>query len=371
MRRKKIIGLIILLALGTGCTIEFSPDIVNSEEMLVVEGMITNQNRVNRIRLSKSAQIGMPVDGNPVSGAIVSIIDENGNVNILTESPEGTYSTDSVNFRGRIGGSYSLNIKINDATYETDFIEMKPVPPINSLYYEKVAIIASRDSDYIDEGCKIYVDSYDPSGECQFFRWDYTETWEYKIPYNVINRVCYVTDRSEEILIKNTSQYSQARVSKYPVVFITNKTDRLKETYSILVSQYSINEEEYDFWEKVQNVSRNVGNLYDITPVAIKSNIRCCDDPEQNVLGYFSVSAVTQKRLFVHDTFLGLPVFYTYCATDTLTGQLPQIGLNKEYWVIEDYGDEPVPFWVITTYKECADCSIRGTMERPDYWIDF
>jgi hypothetical protein len=371
MRSQKIISLIIILALAFGCTVEFSPDTDKNEELLVVEGMITNQNSVNRIKLSTSTQIGMPITGKAVTGAVVSLIDENGIVTMLTESPEGTYSTDSLNFRGRIGGLYSLNIKINEATYETDFIEMKPVPPINSLYYEKVVITASRDSNDIDEGCRIYVDSYDPSGECLFFRWNYTETWEYSIPYNVVNKTCYVTERSDEILIKNTSQYSQARVSKYPVLFISNKTDRLKETYSILVNQYSINETEFNFWERVKNISQNVGNLYDITPMAIASNIRCCNDPEKRVLGYFSVSAVTQKRLFIHDNFLGLPVFYTYCATDTLSGQLPETGLNTEYWVIEDYGDEPVPFWVITTFKECADCSTRGTRVRPEFWINY
>jgi hypothetical protein len=221
----------------------------------------------------------------------------------------------------------------------------------------------------MDEGAKIYIDSYDPTGSCQFFRWDYVETWEYRIPYAVTNRVCYVTEKSDEILIKNTSIYNKAKITRFPVLFIPNTTDRLKETYSILVKQYSLNEEEYDFWERIQNISGNVGNLYDVTPMAVYGNIECCDDPGEKVLGYFSVSAVTEKRMFIQDHFYGLPHFYTYCATDTLSGQLPETGLNSEFWVIEDFSDEIPPFWVITTYKECADCSIRGTPERPPYWV--
>lgn len=371
MRSQKIIRLILLLAWVVGCTVEFFPDTDKNKETLVVEGMITDQNRVNRIKLSKSTPVGMPIGGKSVKGAVVTVTDMEGNVATLTESPAGTYSTDSLSFRGRVGGSYSLRIKLNNKSYETDFIEMNPVPLINSLYYEKVVITPSRDSSDIDEGCRIYVDSYDPSGKCQFFRWDYTETWEYRIPYNVINKICYVTEQSDEILIKNTSQYSQARVSKYPVLFISNKTDRLKETYSILVNQYSLNESEYNFWEKVQSISQNVGNLYDVTPMAVTGNVRCSTNPEEIVLGYFSVSAAAQKRLFIHDEFLGLPLFFMYCATDTLMGNLPETGLNSEYWVIEDYGDEIPPFWVITTFKECADCSTRGTKVRPPFWIDF
>jgi hypothetical protein len=371
MRSQRIIRLILLLALAVGCTVEFFPDTDKNQETLVVEGMITDQNRGNRIRLSKSTPIGMPIAGKSVKGAVVTITDEEGIVTTLTESPAGTYSTDSLNFRGRVGSRYSLSIKINNKSYETDFIEMNPVPPINSLYYEKEVITSSRDTSDMDEGCKIYVDSFDPSGKCQFFRWDYTETWEYRIPYNVINKICYVTERSDEILIKNTSLYSQARVTKYPVVFISNKTDRLKETYSILVNQYSLNESEYNFWEKVQSISQNVGNLYDVTPTTVPGNIRCNTFPKENVLGYFSVSAVAQKRLFIHDHFFGLPGFFIYCATDTLMGNLPETGLNTDYWVIEDYGDEIPPFWVISTFKECADCSTRGTRVRPSFWIDY
>jgi hypothetical protein len=371
MNLKKIIGFSLLLVLVIGCTIEFNPDTEENKEQLVVEGMITDQNRVNRIKLSRSLPIGKPLLRKPVNGAVVTITDETGNISTLKESPAGTYSTDSTKFTGRVGGSYSLNIKINNVNYATDFIEMKPVPLINSVYYEKEVITASRDTSDVEEGCRIYVDNYDPVGKCRFFRWDYTETWEYRIPYDVINRICFVTERSDEILIKNTSQYSQARVSKFPVLFISNKSDRLKEKYSILVKQYSLDESEYYFWERVQNISQNVGNLYDISPMAIPSNIRCCDDPKETVLGYFSVSAVTQKRLFIRDHFFGLPHFFIYCATDTLTGRLPETGLNSEYWVIEDYGDEPLPFWVITTFKECADCTTRGTSVMPLFWLEY
>jgi hypothetical protein len=354
-----------------GCTVEFDPDIRTNDELLVVEGMITNQNRTNKIKLSRSTKIGMPVGNTPVRGALVTITDENGAITTLTEDPAGTYSTDSTLFRGRIGGKYSLNVKINDQNYGTDFIEMLPVPPINSLYYEKVVITAARDSNDIDEGARIYIDSYDPSGKCLYFRWDYVETWEYQIPYNVVNKICWVTERSDEILIKNTSNYSQAKVSKFPVLFISNKSDRLKETYSILVNQYSVNEQEFSFWEKVKNISQNVGNLYDVTPMSVQGNILNCDDEDETVLGYFSVSAVAEKRLFIHDTFLGLPVFVTYCATDTARGSLPGTGLNTDFWVIEDYSDEIPPFWVISTFRECADCSTRGTRIRPEFWEEF
>ena len=290
MRYESKISIVIFILLIAGCTIEFKPDIEEEVELLVVSGLITDQDVSNKIILSRSVPIGKPLTAGALSGALVSIRDEAGTVTYLTETTPGTYSTDSTVFRGRVGGSYALNITIGDENYETDFVEMKPVPPINSLYYEKVVINAARDSSEIVEGCRIYLDSYDPTGECLFFRWGFVETWEYNIPFPSDIYRCWATERSERILIRNTSVYNQARISNYPVILITNRTRRLNVNYSILVNQYSIDESEYYFWEKVQNVHEDVGGLYDMTPMAIPGNIKCTTDPGKTVLGYFSVS---------------------------------------------------------------------------------
>jgi hypothetical protein len=190
------------------------------------------------------------------------------------------------------------------------------------------------------------------------------------IPYPVVNRVCWISDRSGEILVKNTEPYSQARVSKFPVLYINNKTDKLKIKYSMLVKQYSISSMEYDFWEKIRNISQNVGGLYDRTPVSVPGNVRCVTNPSEVVNGYFSVSAVTLQRLFVKDKFAGQPTFYSYCATDTVYEVLPAEGLNTTYWVIEDNANEVPSWWVTTEYRECGDCTTEGTKEKPPFWDD-
>ncbi len=164
MMSQKIIRLFLFIALVAGCTVEFLPETDESQDLLVVDGMITNNNQVHRIRLSRSTPVGSPLGSKPVKGAAVTIKDENGIITTLTESPDGTYCTDSTEFIGRIGGRYSLNIEINNARYSTDLIEMKPVPPISSLYYEKEVIVASKDTNDVDEGCRIYIDTYDPKG---------------------------------------------------------------------------------------------------------------------------------------------------------------------------------------------------------------
>jgi hypothetical protein len=368
MRSLIIRILTLLLLMASGCTTEFIPEISNNKVQLVIEGLISDQYASNKVKLSTSVPVGSPLVQKPVKGAIVAVTDENGEIARLTEKVAGTYSTDSLTFRGRVGGKYSLKIKLNGKDYETDFIEMQPVPSIGALYYEKVVVSASDNSNEVGEGCKIYLDSYDPSGQCRYFRWEYDETWEYIIPYPVVNRVCWISDHSGEILVKNTEAYSQSRVTKFPLLFINNKTDKLKVKYSMLVKQYSINAAEYDFWEKIKNVSLNVGGLYDRTPVSVAGNVRCTTNPSEVVNGFFSVASVATERLFVKEKFLGQPSFYSYCATDTVYGTLPEEGLNTTYWVIEDYANEVPAWWVTTEYRECGDCTKEGTKVRPPFW---
>ena len=59
--------------------------------------------------------------------------------------------------------------------------------------------------------------------------------------------------------------------------------------------------------------------------------------------------------------FTDYQVFIHIVRLIPLSVRLPETGLNTEYWVIEDYTDEVPPFWVITEYKECADCTTKGT----------
>lgn len=78
-------------------------------------------------------------------------------------------------------------------------------------------------------------------------------------------------------------------IDRHPVIYISNLTDRLKTKYSILVNQYSLNEDEYNYWKKLKNITVSVGGLHDIIPSLIPSNIVCIENPGEKVLGYFSV----------------------------------------------------------------------------------
>jgi hypothetical protein len=140
--------------------------------------------------------------------------------------------------------------------------------------------------------------------------------------------------------------------------------------YSILVNQYSLNEDEYLYWEKLQNIGEQVGGLYDIIPSSVPSNVFSLVDPNEKVLGYFSVSAITSKRIFIKDYFAGTVTPYTdaRCIADTIPGNGPIKDLNYTVWILVQ---SSLPPYIVTTNDEgCADCTLRGTNVKPDFWID-
>lgn len=368
-------ALFLSIMLMNTCVTEFVPEIKEDEQLLVVEGLLTDQPVSDTIFLSRSMPVGLKEDATPFSKCIVRITDELGNTQVLKEVKPGAYITDPALFRGEIGKSYRLRINTNTGIssrhYESSMMEMKPVPPVDSVYYEKTVIRPDYEGYFGIDGCQIYLDTHDPANECKYYRWEYTETWVLRLLFGVANQTCYVSDRSKSINIKSTAAYGQSLVKRQPVTFIDNQTDRLKTRYSIEVEQYSLNEDEYDFWERLQNESVNVGGLYDIIPYTIPGNMTCLENPGEKVLGYFSVSAKSVKRIFISDEFDGIIYRYGDCATDTVYGEEDIPGIDSIVWTIWDFPKGRSPrMRVLTDRRGCADCTVRGAKEKPAFWID-
>jgi hypothetical protein len=364
--------ILISLLLLNSCITPFIPKASDNKELIVVDALITDQPGKNTIKLLRSLPLGTGNAPLPVKGCIVTVTDDLGNTFNFTETVAGTYVSDSAEFQGSIGRSYTLHINTNsyskNHTYESLPMEMKPVPPIDSVYYEKVTITESDNGNYMEEGCQVYLDTHDPTTQCKYYRWEFIETWEFHLPFYVPNRICWVSANSELINIKNTSVLEKDYITRYPINFISNQTDRLLVKYSILVNQYSLNEQEYLYWEQLQKLSEQVGSLYDIIPSSVANNVYCLDDPNEKVLGYFSVSAKSSKRIFIKDHFRGLVNQYTadYCNADTIVKNGPIPGLNQSVWLI----GETLNSWIVTYSEGCADCTVRGTNIRPDFWTE-
>ena len=368
----KILRLIIILLIlinADNCTISYIPKIGVYDEALVVEGMITDQPGINSIRISKSQPIWKKLYPKPITGCKVSISDDLGKTYNLKETATlGVYVTDQASFQGVAGRIYTLHIRTTyepvNLSYESLPMKMIPVPPIDSMYYEKMTIPQSSPT---IEGCNIYLNTHDPTNNCRFYRWEYSETWEFHIILDFPNKVCWITNNPSEILIKNSSLLTENDIKKQPVLSITNPVDRLSVKYSVLVNQFSLNEDEYIYWERLKNTIDQTGGLYDMIPAAIPNNLFCLEEPNKKVLGYFSVSTVSSKRLFIKDKFAGPNTQYSKCLNDTVFTTRPDT-VTYLGTIIKVLSYLVPPGIIYTNDRGCVDCTTRGSNIKPVFW---
>ena len=365
--------LLIILTAGTGCVTIFYPDISEEEQSIVIEARVTDRNETHEVRISWLQPLFSEVyDPPPASGFMVSVLDDAGNEYLFRNAGGGRYLSDSTEFLATAGRKYKLHVEGDGHTYESDFVEMKPVPPIDSVYAgpEYNEFYYPGESTY---GYQVYLDSHDPSGECRYFMWTFAETWEIRTPFRyptIINRICWKSATSTDINILSTTALTESRVTAHPITFITTETDRLIVKYSILVRQYSVTEEEFTYRDNLKKTVFEAGGLYDAIPGTITGNIRCTDNPATPVLGFFGVSAVSEERLFIENVYTQFPDFYAYCPIDTILASLYDPAVyGPDVYILDEWlvPDTPLKY-VLTIHRECIDCSVTATVIMPDYW---
>jgi len=394
---KYLIFLILVAACST-CIIPFETDITRYEDVLIIDGLLTDEPESTVIKLSKSIPIRLSnfrqheLQVKPDSGAIVFIIDDTGNVYDFNETAPGEYRASNPDFRGIIGRSYQLHVLTADEqTYESEFVTITDVPEIDSLYAE----FGSRDGfDGMEYGFHIYIDSYDQENSTQYYRYDFEETWEFNVPYpskyileNYVMiprtedvRQCWKTIPSTEIMIASTEKLETNIIEKYPIHFVSVETNHLSQRYSILVKQYSMSKEAYVFWDQLRISNQDQGSLFDSQAMQPIGNLCNTNDPEVPVLGYFEATSISKKRIFL--TRWDIP---QDMQPDIRVSTGYEDCSSKYYLVRANYFDRRryttgtcvVDYTApngLTIYIgliqgfNCCDCTTAGSNIKPDFW---
>jgi|WetSurMetagenome_2_1015567.scaffolds.fasta_scaffold00145_4 hypothetical protein len=401
---KSILSLVAVIVLCT-CIDPYTPKLKGYESLLVVEGLVTDQNTSYTITLSRTfmEQDATPL---PVTDATVYITDNEANSTYLRPDGSGKYKTDSLQFRGITGKTYVLHILTgNGVIYESDPCTMLSIPDISSIYYEKEQALVNNGTQ-TEEGIGIYLDSKE-GGNTQYYRWAFEETWKFKVPYpkrydynmadssftmvKKVKEYCWKNRKSDEILLHAVYEGQPNLIQRVPVTFIASKkSDRLLLQYSILVSQYSVSKAEYEFWNNLKQVNTSGGDIFARQPYTVISNIHNINNPQERVLGYFQVSAVRQQRKNITNgeiTALNLPYYHNSCETwikepgdysnpwgpPWTWNMLYDMFCNKSDYVLVQplYVEGTNEYYkMVFTRPECANCELTGTGTKPDFWID-
>ncbi len=372
--------IIILLFFIFSCETEISLDSINNEQVLVVDGSITNMPGIYTVKLSLSSNINEPLMI-PYENCKIIIFNNTDFSEILTETAPGIYNTSETGIQGEIGKQYKITIETPEGKkYETEFQTMLEPIGIDTVYAE---IIYKETLDYPAglPGYKFYVDTETAPNLENYYMWNMSETYEYTGDYTLdaiydgntilINGLdtitkyddlfrCWKTQNIKNIFTGKTSNLSVPKISNKPLHFVSTKTRQLSIKYSLLLTQNTINKKAYKYWKEIENQISDDNILFATQPYNVIGNVLNKKNPEELVYGYFTVSSVSKKRIFLERP--AVPFHYSTCFVQTDN--------------IFSFPPAPAPYYLTIINGEygklsesCFDCTTKGGIpERPNFW---
>jgi len=392
------------MLLFTSCIEEIDFETETFESALVIEATITNEVKNQEILLSRTYQF--EEDGpNPESNATVIVETENSIFSFNEIEPGRYVSTNE--FGAVTNEAYQLKINTsNGRSYVSSPTFLTQVTQIDDVY----AVRETNDDG--ENGMSIYVDSYDPTGNSKYYRYDYEETYKIVSPtwspkdvivlddltceVDLINKAqeektCYNTEESLRINLFATNELTEDRVNRHLIRFIGSDNYIMSHRYSILVKQYIQSREAFNYFKTLKDFSEE-GSLFSQTqPGFFNGNIVSEINSEEKVIGFFDVSTVSSQRIFFnYDDYYpneDLPPFFIACeptehyqyTTTGLCGSL--ISELERDRVVYHSGVEKILDTEISNdsilvgnflmvLRPCGDCTALGSNIVPDFWTD-
>ncbi|HLY70936.1 MAG TPA: DUF4249 domain-containing protein [Puia sp.] len=348
---------------------------------LVVDGTIIGGEDSTIINLSRTQNINDSISfvNNPETGAMVSVVGANGDLYNLLEQNPGQYVSDQLPLN--TNELYRLKIVTSNGNqYLSDSMQVIISPPIDSV-----------SGQLQNDGMHVTVTTHDPLNNTRYYRWNYTETWEYNSAYesafiydpysnmvfarDVNNYIftCWRSDQSTSLLLGSSAKLSQDLIYEQPLILIPLGSQKLAIEYSILVKQYALDASAYNFWQILQNNTEQLGSLFDAQPSELTGNVHNIANVNEPVLGYVSVSTIQQQRVFIPS-----PASWVYPPLQGCSKiEVPNIPDSFAFYFRNSYipisadVDQATGAVIgyFSSYSTCVDCTEQGgTTVKPPFW---
>lgn len=281
VRRVIHTGLSVVIGLtATACERVVGVDVDMGPERLVVEARLEVVQGASSgrqvIRLTTTAPYFSNTPAPAARNATVQVRDDLGTVARFRESTTpGIYVTDSL--AATPGRTYTLRIDWRGDTYQaTDRLE--PVSGIDSLYF-----IARPRKDPTKDGVRATIDLRDPPLVRNYYLWD-----------QYVDGVRLITpDTIFKVRIVATDELYQGRRIRQ---FQPFDGVPVKSGQEILIRQYSISETVWRYYDALNQQTDGDGSPFSVPPASVRGNVANLTRPDIRALGYFSASAVSERR---------------------------------------------------------------------------
>lgn len=372
------------LFLTCGACIEpFEPEIGESQQVLVINGSISDEAGTYYVEISRSSPYNHP-SYDPLEGCVVHVSDQEGQLIFYQEEGDGRYRAEIPDSFLEVGDAVSIYVKTPGMReYRSSYDTIFSCPDIDSVYYE-IQSKGTSDPDRNLEGIQFYLDMSGIPTDSRNVIWRIDETWEYwaslignyrmwgpgeveEFRSNTLFK-CWKNYPLNRVYTGTTRNLASNDLQRVSLNYVSNETDRLYRVYSLFVKQEALSLEAYDYWQRLNEQTAESGGLYEKQPSSVTGNLYSLDDQEEVVLGLFYAAQIREKRIFVvNDKLFDFDIPHISCEYEPLSSLWGKD--NIEYPV---YIYRPGPFQpAYTGPSDCFDCTLQGGInERPDYWIN-
>lgn len=390
MKIRTLVFLLFSLLLSS-CIERYDAAVGYEEKLLVVDAFISNAEGPYSVSLTYSSSNITDLN-DYITGAKVKIIDNDGREYMLNHTQNGIYKT-PFTFRALIGNTYKLHIENNANTYESEPCQLREPSNIDSLYFTTgTAIITNQEIPVL----QLRVDASVCSDEETYLRWEINENWRtflqrpetlimtddttFTSKENIVYH-CYKSSKINSINIYSFQNLNENQITAKNIAsFSTAANDKFTQRYRAEILQYSISKDEYNFWSRLKQTSDEGNNFFGKQPFGVKGNMKCINDPNKDVLGFFQVAGLSSKEIYINKSEIGqldLPVYSSYnqCPFDTVLA-------STQYSLFDKYKERQAkgiwgfysPHWdetntqllgLIFTKVVCIKCSAGGASEYP------
>jgi hypothetical protein len=315
--------IILFLLACSACIDPYEVEVEQGPQFLTIDGTITSQAQVHRVRLTRGDTYGSIFQGliRPVTGATVIVRDNLGKVTFLTENQvdRGYYDTPA-NFAAVVGRTYTLQIQLVDGKVYTSLPELvNASPPIKNLSYQSKRIPVKGEINNAS-GVQLIVDLDDPADQNNFYYYRNSEA-TYVLETRPDLYTTPAPDRSpapkdccstcfQTETVGNQSYFFSSDdnfnglTTKLIAGFVPDNGRRFVNTYRVDLRQLNVSQEAFRFLRLVKQQSEISGSVFDPPPANIRGNMISLDDPEEVVLGFFIAAGESQRRVYIKNSQL-------------------------------------------------------------------
>jgi hypothetical protein len=363
--------LLLAIAATTGCRQNYAPPVIaHPPGYLVVEGFVCNDGIDSTVfNISRTVPLSDTSVYTPASNLNVQLEDSTGGVYPLIPQKNGAYSYPPWPFPNVT--KYRIHFFEGKNEYASDYFPLVPNPPIDSISW-------SRSDDPLHLGVTISATTHDPQNNTRYYRWSCEETWKYHVKYysyiyydgsrvqaltNNNKYYCWKTDNTTGIALASSTQLSQDVIYQAPLLFIPLNSQKLQIKYSVLVKQYALTKQAYDWWQILRKNTEQIGGIFGVQPSANPGNIHCLTDTNQQVLGFAGGGNIRYQRIFISNDQVQPWDFEDDCAKTTIgAGDIP-LYINSGYLLYEK-----ATIGYNASHNYCVDCTLTGSNIQPSFW---